>query len=281
MPEVESAIQVRKNTGELVSFDAIKLGDALRRSGASESEINAVIRQVVSSLYEGITTKKIYQLAYGILRKLSNRSAGRYKLKKALFELGPTGFPFEQFVARLLEIDGYSVKTGQSIQGRCVRHEVDVVASKEGRLIMAECKFHQAEGVKSDVKTSLYVHSRFTDIQQKYQEEVNNKGNTFIPMLITNTRFTEDALQYGECSGLKLISWDYPSGGSLKEWIDRSGLYPITVLKSLTRQETVELMDKGTVLCREIVDKPDLLDFLRLPQRRFRNIIQEAQALIR
>jgi len=281
MIKVGNTLQVRKNTGELVSFDINKLADALQRSGASDSEIDQVIQQVRTSLYEGITTKKIYQLAYSKLRQLSSRSAGRYKLKKALLEMGPTGFPFEQFVGRLLETEGYTVQTGQMIHGRCVLHEVDVVGTKQGTILMAECKFHQTEGTKSDVKTSLYVHSRFEDIKFKYVEEQDNHHNTFIPMLVTNTRFTDDARQFGECAGLRIVSWDYPTGHSLKDMIDRTGLYPLPVLKSLNKQEAIKLMESGTVLCREIIEKPDVLDFLRIPNRRISNILQEAHSLIR
>ena len=281
MTKTEGPIKVRKNTGELVTFDAHKLAEALRRSGAGEEDIEKVIQQVKSSIYEGITTKKIYQLAYNQLRKLSNRSAGRYKLKKALLEMGPTGFPFELFVGKLIETEGFSVKTGQLIRGRCVQHEVDVVGIKPGEILMAECKFHQSEGVKSDVKISLYVHSRFDDIKFRYEDEHLNQHSRFIPMLVTNTRFTEDARQYGECAGLRLMSRDYPAGHSLKDLIDRTGLYPITVLKSLNKQEAVALMEKGIVLCKEIVDQPEMLNMLRLPYRRFNNVVQEAQALIR
>ncbi|MFH0761739.1 MAG: ATP cone domain-containing protein [Bacteroidota bacterium] len=281
MAEAKSVIQVRKNNGELVPFDVIKLKEALRRSGAGEIEIEAVALQVQSSLYEGIKTKKIFELAYSLLGKLSHRSAGRFKLKRALFELGPSGFPFEQFVARIIETEGYSVLTGQIIQGRCVQHEVDVVASKPGKVIMAECKFHQSEGVKSDVKISLYVNSRFIDIKQKFLKKEENRNIAFQPMLVTNTRFTDDAIQFGECSGLRLVSWDYPVGNGLKEWIDRLHFYPITVLMSLNRQERVGLMEKGIVLCKDIVNNPDLLTDLHLPQDRFKNITHEAQALVR
>ncbi len=281
MPNLARVVQVRKNTGELVPFDPMKLKEALRSSGASDNEIDAVIGQVLPSMYDGITTKKIFHLAYGLLRKMSSRSAGRYKLKKALMEMGNTGFPFEQFVARLLESEGYTTQTGQIIQGRCVQHEVDVIARKNGRLVMAECKYHQTEGIKSDVKISLYVHSRFLDIRQKLMEDPGNQSLSFQPMLVTNTRFTEDAIQFGECSGLDLLSWDYPQGHGLKDRIDRTGFFPVTVLKSLTRQEKMALMDKGIVLCREIITKPELLYPLQIPKRRLTCIIQEAQALVK
>ncbi len=280
MVNQDDTIRVRKNTGELVPFDVEKLKTALRRSGAGEKEINSVVEKVKSSLVEGITTKKIYQIAYRTLRKISKRTAGRYRLKKAIFQFGPTGYPFEYFVAKLLEFEGYKTETGQIVQGRCVQHEVDVVASKNSKLLMCECKFHQTDSVKSDVKIPLYVHSRFNDIKEKWMASGENKGSDFEPLLITNTRFTEDAMQFGKCSGMRLISWDYPENDSLKDWIDRSGFHPITSLKSLTKKEKQGLLDKGTVLCREIVEKPGLLDALPITQRRARNIMKEAKALV-
>ncbi len=280
MTAATKSIQVRKNTGELVAFDIQKLKDALRRSGAGEDEIEAVALQIQSSLHEGITTKIIFEQAYSILRKLSNRSAGRFKLKKALFEMGPSGFPFETFVSKIIETEGYKVQTGQIIKGRCVQHEVDVVAIQPGKVIMAECKFHQSESVKSDVKISLYVHSRFQDIGNKLQEDPAYNGMHFQPMLITNTRFTEDAVQFAECSGLKLLSWDYPNGDGLKDRIDRLHMYPVTVLKSLNRQELVELMNKGIVLCSDVIRHAEILDFMHITHRRMKIIEQEVLALI-
>lgn len=280
MTEINSTLRVRKNNGELVRFDMKKLNDALRRSGASEQHIIMVDQKVSKELYDGIPTKKIYKLAYGILRKLSDHSAGRYRLKKALLKLGPSGYPFEHFVAKLFETEGYSVKTGQIIQGKCVRHEVDVVAEKDNKLIMVECKFHRSEGTKSDVKISLYVRSRFTDIEQTLMEAKARKTIRFQPMLITNTRFTLDAIQFGKCSGMKLVSWDYPQGHSLKEWIDKAGLFPITVLKSLTQKETERLLKQGIVLCRQISANTEILSKLLIPKTRLKKLINEVNALI-
>jgi len=280
MTEANSTLKVRKNDGELVHFDINKLNEALRRSGASEQHIKMVDLRVGKELYDGISTKKIYKLAYNTLRKLSDHSAGRYRLKKALFKLGPSGYPFEHFVAKLFETEGYSVKTGQIIQGKCVQHEVDVVAEKDNKLIMVECKFHRSEGVKSDVKISLYVRSRFTDIEQTLKEVESNKSIRFQPMLITNTRFTLDAIQFGKCSGMNLISWDYPQGYGLKEWIDKAGLFPITVLKTLTQKETESLLNQGVVLCRQITANQDLLSDLKMSDTRVKKLMKELNALI-
>lgn len=261
-------------------FDQGKLQNALRRSGAGENEIAMVIEKVRSSLYDGITTKKIYQIAYGILFKLSHHSAGRYRLKKALFQLGPSGYPFEHFVARLLEFEGYEVSTGQTIQGKCVKHEVDVVARKQDKILMAECKFHQSENIKNDVKVSLYVQARFSDIKEEWVKTPGNQNLIFESLLITNTRFTEDAQQYAKCKNMKLISWDYPTGSGLKDLIDRSGFHPLTSLKSLTKDEKKRLLEKGIVLCREIAENPELLTPLSIPRARHNNLQKELKAMI-
>jgi Holliday junction resolvase-like predicted endonuclease len=275
-----SAIKVRKKTGELVPFDVTKLERALKRSGASEKDIALVRERVLDELHEGMTTRKIYQVAYRMLKKISKRTAGRYRLKKAIFELGPSGFPFEHFVAKLLEQDGYHISTGNIIAGKCVDHEVDVVAKKGNELLMAECKYHRAESTKSDVKISMYVESRYRDIENRLREEEDTRGKRFSAMLITNTRFTTQALDYGRCTGLKLVSWDQPEGNSLRDWIDRSGLHPLTSLKSMTKKEKQRLLESGTVLCREILANPAILDSIPVNEKKKKRILHEVEELV-
>ena len=81
-------------------------------------------------------------------------------------ELGPAGYPFERFIGAILEHQGYHVEVGQLVKGYCVRHEVDVIADRDDRRYMVECKFHTRQAHNSDVKVSLYIHSRFNDIRK-------------------------------------------------------------------------------------------------------------------
>jgi len=277
----QTSIKVKKNNGDLVPFENEKLKRALRNSGASENEVHQVVLQVEQSIYEGITTKKIYQIAYRILYKNSHRSAGRYRLKKALQQMGPTGYPFEHFVSRIFQAQGYDVQTGILVAGQCVQHEMDVVGKKNEQIIMAECKFHRAESAKSDVKVSLYVHSRMEDIKARLEKEGALRNTNFVPYIITNTRFTEDAEQYGRCAGLNLISWDFPAGSSLKDLIDQNGFHPITSIKALTQREKNSLMEEGIVLCREVEEKPECLEKFHIPQSRLTTIQKEIRELIR
>jgi len=273
-------INVTKGTGEQAAFDVDKLSSALKRSGANPNEIADIIRQVELMLYDGISTKKIYRIAYSILRKKSQHAAGRYRLKKAIMELGPTGYPFEKFVGRLFESDGYLVKIGQVVQGKCVQHEVDVVAVKPGEQVMVECKFHGDSSRKSDVRVALYIQSRFVDLKTAWELSGEEKNTNYRGMVVCNTRFSDDAMQFAKCAGLSLISWDYPSGNSLKDWIDRSGYHPITSLHSLKKREKQQLLEEGIVLCRDLKTRQDFMRELGFTERQLSAVLKEARLLI-
>jgi predicted RecB family endonuclease len=272
-------LKVTKGSGEQVAFDAVKLSTALKRSGASPNEISQIIGQVESMLYEGISTKKIYQIAYSILRKKSHHTAGRYRLKKAIQELGPTGYPFEKFVGKLFEADGYKADVGIQVKGKCIQHEVDVVAKKPGKQIMVECKFHGDSSRRSDVKVALYIQSRFMDLKAAWEANHPDSQTDYKGMVVCNTRFSEDAMQFARCTGLELISWDYPSGNSLKDWIDRSGYHPITSLHSLKKRDKQDLLEEGIVLCRELKNHPDVLRKMGFNERQLSIVVREAQEL--
>ncbi len=279
MSEVKS-IRVKKNQGEYVLFEIEKIKNALNRSGASFEESTAIVKQLLPKLYDGITTKKIYQIAYALLRKRSQKAAGRYRLKKALLEFGPTGYPFEKFVGKLFEADGYKVETGVYVQGLCVQHEVDVVAQKGNKKFMVECKFHGDTRKKSDVKVALYIHSRFLDVSAKWKVDENNPEMVYKGMVVTNTRFSVDAMQFGKCAGMKVVSWDYPKGNSLKDWIDRAAYHPITSLASLKKKEKQFLLEKGIVLCRQLKEDFGVLKSLNLSNIRLKRIKRETMDLL-
>ena len=272
-------IQVVKGNGERVLFDRQKLKKALAFSGAGEQEQERITRIVASKLYNGIPTKKVYQLAFDLLKRESHKMAGRYRLKNAIMELGPTGYPFEIFVGKILEKMGYQVETGVIVQGKCIQHEVDVVAKKQGEMIMIECKFHSGNQTKSGVQVPLYIQSRYLDVksawEEKYGKNLHYRGG-----VVTNTRFSEDAIKYANCAGLLIISWDYPEETGLKYFIDRSGLHPVTSLISLTKKEKQSLLEKGIVLCSELEQKRDILRQMGIKESQIRKIIREADNLI-
>jgi hypothetical protein len=276
---MKEEINITKASGRTAPFSEEKLRNSLQRVGASPDQVDSVIQEVTGKLYEGITTKKIYRLAFNLLKDSSRHIAAKYHLKQAIMELGPSGFPFEKYIGEILAAQGYLTQVGVIVQGKCVNHEIDVIAQREQLKIMIECKYHNLHGTFCDVKIPLYIHARFKDVESVWIQSATESNKQFQGWLVTNTRFSKDAIQYGTCAGLKLIGWDYPLKDSLKDQIDRLALYPITCLTSLTKSEKQWLLDRKIVLCKEIYDKPKLLAPLEIKSTRMDVISQEIHQL--
>ena len=276
---MKDSINIVKYSGDVVPFDVDKLINSLRRAQASEELIQQIVEQVEDQIYDGITTKKIYQMAFKILKGKSRVSASKYKLKKALMELGPSGFPFEKLVGKLLEYEGFATKVGVIVQGKCVQHEIDVIAKKDDTHHMIECKYHSDQGRFCNVKIPLYIHSRFLDVEKQWERQKGHEDKLHRGGVFTNTRFTTDAVQYGKCVGLLLTSWDYPMGNGLKDRIDKLGLHPLTALTTLTKAEKTKLLDTGIVLCKELHEKPVILKQIGIDKKRHKKILEDSEEL--
>ena len=270
---------VRKASGVSEPFSQRKLESSLRKAGASEENITIIVKDIVGWMHEGVTTQKIYARAFQLLRKLRGGTAARYKLKKAIMELGPTGFPFEHFVGELMKAEGYAVKTGQLMQGICVQHEVDVVATNSSTQCLMECKYHNSPDKISNVQVPLYIRSRMNDIIDRIKNDQELKGLNFEGWVVTNTRFSEDAISYGLCSGLKMMSWDFPANNALKDRIEKHHLFPVTSLTQLSVKQKQLLMEAGIVLCRQIQDNQHEIAKLGLTPTKRKRLMEEVRDL--
>jgi hypothetical protein len=276
---MSNTIQITKATGEKEAFQSEKLTESLKRAGANEKLIADIVAEVENWLTEGVSTKKIYAKAFNLLRKKRRSFAARYSLKNALMDLGPTGYPFEQFVGQIFAIQGFDTMVGQLVQGQCVQHEVDVVASQNHTQYLVECKFYNTQDKHANVQVPLYIRSRVNDIEAKRKQLPEFNGYTFYGWIVTNTRFTTDAMDFGKCSGLHLVSWDYPKGHSLKDMIDKYRMFPITTLTELNKREKQQLMDKGVVLCRQVVSNPKVLEDIGIKKPKITKVLDEANDL--
>lgn len=278
----EQVVEIRKSSGETEAFSVSKLINSLRKAGAEEGIVQQVTNEIQSWLYDGVTTQKIYQKAFGLLKqkKSSHPVASRYKLKEAIMELGPTGYPFEHFIGKVMDTLGYSTEVGQVVNGRCVTHEVDVVATKGTVQCFVECKYGLSSDKNVNVKVPLYIRSRVNDIIENRRNKPEFKNFDFQGWLVTNTRFTSDAAAYGTCSGLHLLSWNYPEGNGLKDIIDREKIYPITVLHHLTKDQIQTLLGKDVVICRQLKDHPEFIQSLKLTPAKFKLVMNELNGLL-
>lgn len=239
-------MEIIKAAGGKQKFSKDKLYRSLKRAGVQSGLAKKVSERVGKNVYSGMGSGKILDQAVSYLRKESPALAARYNLKKAIMTLGPTGFPFERYIAEILKEYGYRVRVGKVVWGRCISHEIDVTAQKGKNRFMIECKYHNSRGNRSDSKVAMYTLARFLDLKDRFQQA----------WLVTNTKCTSQAIRYAKCAGLKIIGWRYPKGESLEYLIENKGLYPITVLPSLNRYAKERFAQKKIMMAKDLLRLP-------------------------
>ncbi len=261
-------MQIIKADGQKEEFSEKKLIASIRRAGIPEPLQAETLMHVKTQLHEGIKTSEIYHHIVEFLTTFHQPYNTKYSLKQGLMDLGPTGYPFEDYLARLFQHLGYQTTTRVTVQGKCITHEIDVVATKGEEKIMVEAKFHNTAGIKTDVHVGLYTWARFEDCKER---------NGFTKaLLVTNTKATTDVITYAQCVGMDLLGWGYPDHKNLQNMLDEFHLFPITVLSNLTTAQKQQLMEQGIILCSDLCTNPYGLAILGLPETKKNQILSEA-----
>jgi hypothetical protein len=265
-------ILVTKESGNKEPFDIQKVRGALRRAGIGGKDADEAIRTLESKLYNGITTKRIYSILYELIEEAKPEFSHRFNLKRALMEIGPEGHEFEDFISRLLEMQGYRTELRQILEGKCVTHEIDVIASKDGQAYTIECKYHNQPGTKCKIQTILYVYARYLDIKQ-----ASGGRDITKPWLATNTKFSEDVIRYAECMEIPLLGWRYPLQNGLEALIDKTKCYPISVLH-MGNENLRKLLDSKIVTVSDIPESPQkLTEISGIPLAKAKEIVEQAE----
>lgn len=275
-----SPIIITKANGEQEPFDSAKLENSLLRAGAKAEVVDDILSSIEQELRPGMTTREIYQHAFELLGKKNRPVAIRYSLRRAIMDLGPSGFPFEKLIAEIFKTKGFQTETDRRITGKCVQHEIDVIAYNETDLYLIEAKFHNQLGVKTDTKIALYVKARYDDLAGVDIRISGENRQMTRGWLITNTKFTQSAIEYGQCQNLNFVGWNYPSKGNLHDMITESGLHPLTCLTVTSQAEERTLLEKGVVLLRQLVDDSSVLDALGMPESKKEEVIAEAKSVL-
>ena len=274
-------MKIVKHSGDIVDFNPTKLKQSLLKSGANTRVVDTILQTIQKEIYEGISTKQIYKMAFGLLKKAANSHAARYNLKEAIRLLGPAGFFFEKYIARIFASEQYETKTNLTLQGKCVSHEIDILIKKNQIISMVECKFHMGKDANSDVKVPMYILSRFNDLKEKKHAIFSGKESISKCWIVTNNRFTSDAIDFAKCSGLSLLSWNYPDNNNLKTKNDNNFLYPVTCLTTLSLAEKEKILILDVILVKEIINNSYCLERIGLSSNRIKNVLREASELCR
>lgn len=284
---------VVKASGKRVKFNPIKVRRTCLRAGADKILADKIMAEVRRQIYNGMETREVLRLILKLLKQEDPAVATRYSLKEAMLELGPAGFIFEEFVVRLLKAYDYQAWCPPLVSGVCVEHEVDIIAksplkkmnplvkerSGQGQAYMVECKYHNAPGIRSGLKETLYVWARFLDLQDAYRQGLGQKLD--YPWLVSNTKFSESAIQYAECKRMRLLGWQHPKGNGLEYLIEAKKLYPITILRALSRALKEQLFSKNIILCQELISlKKDVLQRkTKIKDKKLTRLINEAKLI--
>lgn len=276
-------VDVIKTSGEKESFNPAKLCSSIKKSGAPTDIADNICSYVEQKVEPNISTKQLWRIALGYLIKEDIKYAARYSLRRAILELGPTGFLFEQFIEALLQLYGFNTKRNVMMQGASgVSHEIDILAQNDETHALVEAKFRHQYAIKTAVDVVMYAEARREDVA-KYQDKKEGDDKKPHEMwLITNAKFTQNAIKYGEHKKMNLIGWDYPRKNSLEDLITKVNLFPITVLPSVSKIETEKFTKKDLILVRDLLSYKEtaITSQFDIPPEISRRIINEARELI-
>jgi len=264
-------VRVQKINGEFESYNPKKLRKSLLAAGADDQIVVDILDKVKTILHDGVTTKELYRFIFKEFKKHAPTTSSKYTLKNAILHLGPSGYPFEKYVAKMFERQGYTTKVGVLVKGKRITHEIDVIAVKGKEKLLIECKYHNHPWVESGIHVPLYVYARFLDLKSQFTH----------CMVVTNTRFSPQCHDYASGIGMRLMSWNYPISDSLKSVVERLKLYPITMMNSLDRQQSQILLAERHVLVSSILkfSSKQLMSRLGISEVKANKILAEAKAL--
>lgn len=244
--------KIRKSSGETVFFNEDKLCNSIVQAGASKTQAARICHVVNQKIKPGMTTSFIFRDTLRHLVREDVDIAVKYSIKRGVNALGPDGFLFEKFLEALLRQDGYHTKRNQMMKGKCVTHEVDILAWKGNNFYIIESKYRNDLKIRTHIDQVMYADARMKDIASNPK---NNAGGTkyFHTWIMTNTVFTDQSQKFSECSGVRLTGWNYPNKDSLQKMIERTKAYPITVIPSMSHDARQKLTAHGLVLAQDIL----------------------------
>ncbi|PIR67111.1 MAG: hypothetical protein COU51_00355 [Parcubacteria group bacterium CG10_big_fil_rev_8_21_14_0_10_36_14] len=176
---------------------------------------------------------------------------------------------------------GYKTYLPEIMEGKCITHEVDIIAEKNGKRIMMECKLRHSTNINIDIKDTMSTWARFMDLRDGAR--LGKCPLIDECWIVTNSRFSYDSEKYGKCKKMGLLSWNHPQEKPLTLWIDNKKLYPITVLGSLKKIHLKEFSRAEILLLQDMIkyDIVELVEKTRLSKRDLSPILEEAKEVLK
>ena len=245
-------MKVKKKTGTAEMFNSKKLCDSMTMVGASNHLAKQICGIVQESVDSGTSSEQIFETTSRYLAEYNPGMAALYRLERGLAALGPSGFIFEQYVEAIMKVMGYRTETNVYLDGEAVTHEIDVWAEKGNTVFIVEAKYRNDFKTKTHINQIMYADSRLEDIRRRAVR--NGDHREYYMWVITNTRFTDNAINYIRYRDIQLLGWDYPKYINLMKIVYEKKLYPVTVLPSINNKIMQHFSNEHIILVRQLVD---------------------------
>lgn len=274
-------MEIKKSGGGYQSFDPTKLCDSIKKAGAPGHVADNICEIVQQKIKPGASSSNIFREALRHLVKEDLDIAARYSLRRGINSLGPAGFLFEQYVEAVLRSHGFKTRRNVIMKGKCVTHEIDIVAEKGDKSYLVEAKYRNEEGIRTHIDQVMYAEAKVKDINNNSLNKKKKKH--YLPWLITNTKFTDNSINYAKCYGLELTGWTYPKKNSLEDMVVKNKVYPVTVIPSITKPALEEVAKRGMILAQDLLpySVEDLAIEFNINPYKARAIFNEVQALVK
>jgi hypothetical protein len=271
---------VIKADGTKQLFEKDKIVRTCVRMGASQEVAEAVAKKIEWRAHEGIKSKQILNMIFRHLARYREEVRSHIDLRRALSLMRPKP-DFEQFVQILLREHGYEVTPNLIVRGKCVEHEIDVIAKKDGKTCAVEVKHHFNHHALTGLDVSRIARAIFEDVTEGFELGLNSI-NLDKAVVICNTKYSDHAKRYGECRGIEQIGWNYPAQHGLELMIEEKRLYTITYLKNLDANLGRKLASEGIILLKQLITyEPEALSRrLRTSKGRVDALIEKAKVIV-
>jgi hypothetical protein len=244
---------VTKADGSKQPFDREKIVQTCQRMGANFEVASQIATKIETSIHEGISTKAILQKIFDLMREQNSAVKHVFDLREGL-SLMVSKPEFEVFVRVLLLHGGFQVKPNAVLRGLCGEHEVDAIATKNGEVYIVEAKHHSTYHALTGLDESRIARAILEDLTDGYAKGITDfKVDRAI--IVTNTRYSEHALQYGSCRGILQIGWDSPEGLGIREIVGKYRLYPLSCLRGVSTETRLRLVESGIVLIKQLLEQ--------------------------
>jgi hypothetical protein len=202
------SVFVTKENGSRQLFDKDKVIRTCLRMGANSHIAFEVAGKVEERLYDGISTQIILRMIFRFMRKYKPEVGQLFDLRKGFSLMSPKP-EFELFVQVLLMHNEFEVRPNQILTGKCVEHEVDAIARKDGVTYFVEAKHHLSYHALTGLYESRIARAVLEDVTEGF---MLGRCDLKIDraMIVTNTRYSDQATQYGRCRNILQIGGAHP-----------------------------------------------------------------------